>query len=211
VVFIGDHIPPMKFPDPPARLKELGTMMDRGAGIVCIHYATGLRAEDVAEDGDHPLLRWAGGYFATKCKHHQSVAKVMTATIEPAKSPHDVLRGVKAFKLHDEPYYNNYFGQNGPAKNVTVLATAQVPPAAPKVETVAWAVERPDGGRGVSVVMPHFYRNWKDDDLRKLFLNAIVWTTKGTVPADGVSTQLPDLATFKPDALEPKPAKNAKP
>lgn len=32
-------------------------MMQRGCGIVCVHFATGLPGADVAPDGDHPLLR----------------------------------------------------------------------------------------------------------------------------------------------------------
>ncbi len=56
LVFIGDVFPPMKMPEPSKILKEIGTIMDRGCGIVCVHYATGLTAKDVAEDGDHPLL-----------------------------------------------------------------------------------------------------------------------------------------------------------
>ena len=61
VVFIGDTFPPHRFPDPRRNLAELELMMKRGCGIVCVHYATGLRAEDVAEDGEHPLLHWMGG------------------------------------------------------------------------------------------------------------------------------------------------------
>lgn len=75
VVFTGDTFPLARMPDAPANLASLGAMMKRGCGIVCVHYATGLRAEDVADDGAHPLLGWLGGYFATKCKHHQSIAK----------------------------------------------------------------------------------------------------------------------------------------
>src|ERR1041384_2418785 len=76
VVFIGDTFPPQRLPDSAATLATLGTMMARGCGIVCVHYATGLRAEDVAPDGEHPLLHWMGGYFATRCVHHQSIAKI---------------------------------------------------------------------------------------------------------------------------------------
>src|SRR4029079_2907283 len=81
-----------------------------------------------------------------------------------------------------------------------------LPPEKPNKETVAWDAERPDGGRGDGVAMPHFYRNWQHDELRALILNAIVWTAKQDVPKDGVRVKLPDLATFKPAAVEP-PAK----
>jgi type 1 glutamine amidotransferase len=191
-------------PDRDRVMGDLSQLMDRGCGIVCFHYATGLGANHVAADGDHPLLRWMGGYFATRCPHHQSVAKIYPAArIEPAESDHPVLRGWKAFTLHDEPYIKNYFGPQGPAKYVTALATSLLPPEAPQREVVAWAVSRPDGGRGMGVVMPHFYRNWQLDDLRRLILNGIVWTAKREVPAGGVRTQLPPLTTFEPASVEP--------
>ena len=116
-------------------------------------------------------------------------------------------RGWREFTLNDEPYINNYFGPdgNGLAPNVTALATSMLPPESPKREIVAWCAERPDGGRGMGIVMPHFIRSWKVDDLRKFIMNGIVWTAKLDVPKDGVQTTLPDLATFKPESVEPKP------
>lgn len=204
VAFIGDLFPPEVMPNRDAIMADLTAMTKRGCGIVCLHYATGLEAKHVTAEGDHPLLHWTGGYFATRCNHHKSVAHVFQeATIEPAKAEHPVLRGWKGFTVHDEPYINNYFGKDGLAKGVTPLATAMLPPEAPKKETVAWAVERADGGRGAGVVMPHFYRNWAHDDLRTLILNAIVWASKADVPKAGVQVKLPELATFKPAAVDP--------
>ena len=210
VVFIGDTFPLARMPDTQGNLASLGAMMKRGCGIVCVHYATGLRAEDVAADGAHPLLGWLGGYFATKCVHHQSIAKIYpAATIAPAAAAHPVSRGWKEFTLHDEPYINNWFGGEGNAllPGVTVLATSMLPPESPKSERVAWCVERADGGRGFGIVMPHFYRNWKLDDLRRFILNGIVWTAKLEVPADGVKTAPPDLTAFAPASIEPLPPK----
>jgi type 1 glutamine amidotransferase len=208
IVFIGDQFPPNRFPDAPRNLAELDAMMKRGCGIVCVHYATGLRAEDVAENGEHPLLHWMGGYFATRCKHHQSIARIYpSATISPASPRHPVSRGWKEFSLHDEPYINNYFGADGNklAPNVTALATSLLPPENPRREIVAWSAERTDGGRGFGIVMPHFYKNWRNDDLRRFILNAIVWTAKLEVPAEGVQTKTPDLGAFEPAAVEYTP------
>jgi hypothetical protein len=208
IVFSGDRFPPAEMPDGERIMADLTTMMDNGCGLVCFHYATGLGAAHVKPDGDHPLLRWMGGYFATRCPHHQSVARVYQAAhVEPEKSDHPTLRGWKAFTVHDEPYIKNYFGPGGLAKNVTPLATSLLPPEAPNREIVAWAVSRADGGRGVGVVMPHFYKNWQVNDLRMLILNSIVWTAKLDVPATGVQTTLPDLSRFEPASLEPRPAK----
>ncbi len=215
VVFIGDTFPPNRLPNAAQNLAELGAMMARGCGIVCVHYATGLLGEDVKPDGDHPLLHWMGGYFAHKsCQHHVSIAKIFpAATITPAVAQHPIWRGSREFTLHDEPYINNYLGAaNSPVSTrATVLATSLLPPDAPKPEAVSWCIERPDTGRGFAVVMPHFYRNWKLEDLRRYILNGIVWTAKLPVPATGVRTVLPDLGMFNPASIEPLPrAPNAK-
>jgi len=215
VVFIGDTFPAGRFTNPQQNLADLDAMMQHGCGIVCVHYATGLLGEDVTPEGDHPLLRWLGGYFANRsCPHHESFARIFNAaTITPA-AQHPIARGWKEFTLHDEPYINNYFGkgENKLAPNVTAIATSMLPPEAPKRETVAWCVERADAGRGFGIVMPHFYKNWANEDLRRCILNAIAWTAKLEVPAEGVQTTLPDLKEFKPVSVDyvpppPKPKK----
>lgn len=212
IVFTGDTFPPQRMGETPQKLADLQEMMDRGCGIVCIHYATGLLGKDVnATRGDHPLLRWMGGYFGNKtCEHHQGIARVFkSATITPTEVHHPINRGWSEFTLHDEPYLNSYFGphDNQPASNVTILATSMLPPEAPSPEKVAWCIQRTDGGRGFAIVMPHFYRNWADDDLRTFILNGIVWSTQAEIPEQGVQTPKPDLSLFHPDAIEqpPKP------
>lgn len=206
VVFIGDIFPPQRLPETARILEQLDAQAKDGLGIACVHYAVGLKGADVAPDGDHPLLRWIGGYFANRtCPHHESFARVFErATIEPSATAHPIQRGWQPFVIHDEPYYNNYFGTEGnrPAENVTVVATSMLPPEAPRPEAVAWCVERPGGGRGFAVVMPHFYRNWKQDDLRRLILNGIVWTSGREVPEEGVRSELPDLRQFLPASAE---------
>jgi hypothetical protein len=101
---------------------------------------------------------------------------------------------------------SNYLGPDA-----VTLATSMLPPEAPQRETVAWAIERKDGGRGVGVVMPHFYRNWLHDDLRRCLTNGIVWTAKLAVPANGVETPKPDLAAFEPVSIEPGPKRTPAP
>lgn len=205
VVFSGDFFPPNRLPNAAQNLADLEAMMQRGCGIVCVHYANGVHGDDVTPDGDHPLLRWTGGYFANRsCKHHESFAKIFpAATITPADSQHVIMSGVKEFTLHDEPYYNNYFGRgNRMAANVTPLATSLLPPDNPRPETVAWCIERPDKGRGFGIVMPHFYKNWRNEDLRRFILNGIVWTAKLDVPPGGITTLPPEQASFAPDSLK---------
>ena len=42
------------------------------------------------------------------------------------------------------------------------------------------------GGRGFGFTGGHFHRSWGNDDLRKLVLNAILWTAKIEVPNEGI-------------------------
>jgi len=81
----------------------------------------------------------------------------------------------------------------------------EFPPDNPTTEIVAWAIERPDGGRGAGITMPHFYRNWERPELRKFLFNTIAWTAGLNIPKNGVETAAPDLASFNPVSIDPKP------
>ena len=52
---------------------------------------------------------------------------------------------------------------------------------------MAWATQRPDGGRGFGCSGGHVHWNWGNDQFRKLMLNAIVWTSGLDIPAGGVN------------------------
>ena len=73
---------------------------------------------------------------------------------------------------------------------------------------VAWAAERPGGGRGFGFTGGHFHKGWANNDQRKLVLNAILWTAKATVPANGVESVVTE-EDLKQN-LDPKPAPKAK-
>jgi hypothetical protein len=66
-----------------------------------------------------------------------------------------------------------------------------------------WAVERPDGGRGIGFTGGHWHRNWAIDDFRRLVLNAILWTAKVEVPDSGVVSQPVTEAQLN-ENLDPK-------
>jgi type 1 glutamine amidotransferase len=175
------------------RLQVLERYMKQGAGMVCIHYAVEVPKGEAGEK----FLEWIGGYFET----FWSVNPHWTADFKEIPD-HPIARGVKPFQINDEWYYHMRF-QEG-MKGVTPILTA-VPPEQtrnrgdgphsgnPHVrarkgmpEHVAWAYERPDGGRGFGFTGAHFHKNWGDENFRKVVLNALLWTAKAEVPADGV-------------------------
>ena len=57
-------------------------------------------------------------------------------------------------------------------------------------EVVAWAFERPDGGRGFGFTGAHFHKNWANDDFRRLVVNAILWSAHVEVPPGGAKVDI---------------------
>jgi len=180
-------------------LKMLGKYMEQGVGLVCLHYAV----EVPREKGGPEFLNWIGGYFETDW----SVNPDWTAHY--ARLPnHPITRGAKPFAISDEWYFHMRFREG--MKGVTPILTA-VPPEStmnrgngahegnPAVreavknrepQHMAWAYERPDGGRGFGWTGAHYHRNWGNDSFRKLVLNAILWTAKIEVPENGVPSRV---------------------
>ncbi|MGC4006717.1 MAG: DUF1080 domain-containing protein [Pirellulales bacterium] len=181
------------------RLAEIDQLMKKGVGLVLAHYAV----EVPKEKGGPDFLNWIGGYF----EMNWSVNPHWDAEILPLPK-HPIANGVKPFKLNDEWYFHMRFVDT--MKNVTPILSAIAPESTMKrpdgphsgnpavrdavakkePQVVAWAYERPDGGRGFGYTGGHFHRNWADENNRKLFLNALVWATKLDVPADGVVTEV---------------------
>jgi len=175
------------------RLAQIDALAKRGVGIACLHYAV----EVPKEKGGPQFLDWLGGYFEThwSVNPHWQLAKTQLA------AGHPITRGVEPFVTNDEWYYHMRFRE--PAEGLTMILTA-VPPDAtrerpdgphsnnPTVradkgsrEALAWAYERPEGGRGFGCTGAHFHANWSNDDFRTLMLNALVWTAGLEVPSGG--------------------------
>ena len=174
-------------------LLQLNEAMKRGAGLACLHYAV----EVPSHHGGMEFLNWIGGYFET----NWSVNPVWDADF--TKLPdHPITRGVKPFKIRDEWYYHMRFQED----HVTPILTA-VPPDSTREkpddphggnpvvrsrkgmpEDVAWAYERPDGGRGFGLTGAHYFKNFGNENFRRIILNAIFWIAKIELPPDGVQS-----------------------
>ena len=198
-------------------LADLGKEMKRGCGLVCVHYAT----EPTKEKGGNEWIEWIGGAFEV----NWSVNPHWDADFSTLPQ-HPITSGVKPFATNDEWYFHMHFREG--MKGVTPILTA-LPPAttmnrkdgphegnptvreevaAKKPQHVAWAAERPDGGRGFGFTGGHYHKGWGNNDQRKLLLNAILWTAKAEVPATGVETTVSaeDLeANLDPKAPKVKP------
>jgi type 1 glutamine amidotransferase len=185
-----------------AHLAAIDKLMKKGVGLVCIHYAVEVPK---GKAGD-AFLDWTGGYFETNWSvnpHWEANYKKLPA--------HPICRGVKPFKINDEWYYHMRFRDE--MKGVTPILSDLPPKTSlsrpdgthsgnPSVreeiakgipQHMAWARERPDGGRGFGFTGGHAHWNWGNNQFRKLMLNAIVWTAHVEVPENGVPSKTPTV------------------
>jgi type 1 glutamine amidotransferase len=157
------------------RVGKIRKLMAAGCGLVCIHYAV---CPPLGEDST--FLKWIGGYYEKNYSQnpHNNVE------VTPGAPKHPLCRGWKPFTTTDEYYYKIRFEPDN--KALIPVMTTMLPKKKPNREVIAWAVERADGGRGFGFTGGHFHRNWAIEDCRKMLLNAIWWTAKIEIPADGV-------------------------
>jgi type 1 glutamine amidotransferase len=181
IVIYGDGGPLHVIND---HLDAVNQLVDDGVGFVVLHYAVEVARNSAAAD---VMQRAIGGYFET----HWSVNPFWHAnfTITPS---HPINEGIASFSLFDEWYFNMRFVDQG----VTTILSA-VPPGntmerwngahsgndavremvkAQQLQTVAWAFERNNGGRGVGYTGGHYLTHWDNPNTRQLVVNAISWT-----------------------------------
>jgi type 1 glutamine amidotransferase len=200
------------------RLAQLDKEMKRGCGFVCLHYAV----EPTIEKGNREFIDWLGGAFEI----NWSVNPHWQADFSQLPK-HPISSGVKPFSTNDEWYFHMRFREG--MKGVSPILSAIAPestmsrpdghhsgnPAVREAvknnvpQHVAWAVQRDDGGRGFGFTGGHYHKGWANDEQRKLVLNAIAWTAKAEVPANGVESKVTDEDMAA--NLDPKPARKPKP
>ncbi|MEX1121815.1 MAG: ThuA domain-containing protein [Balneolales bacterium] len=180
-------------------IEEFREVMDRGVGLVNIHYAV----EVPKGDGGDAMLGWMGGYFEL----NWSVNPHWVLSINELPN-HPATNGVKPFELDDEWYYHMRFQEN--MKNITPIIT-KLPPKESLIredgghsnnphvreaillreepQHMAWAYERNNGGRGFGFTGGHWHWNWGQESFHRLVANAIIWSAGVEVPEMGISVQ----------------------
>jgi len=181
-------------------LETFDALMDKGVGVVMIHWAT----EATKGEAGDKFLSWMGGF----CDLDWSVNPHWTPHFSDFPD-HPIANGVEPFTLYDEWYYHMRFVED--TKGLTSILAAVAPPdtlsrpdgprwgnphvrasvAAGEKQTVGWAYERPNGGRGLGFTGGHYHKSWQDDNFRKVVLNAILWTAQVEVPEEGLDSKTP--------------------
>ncbi|GAA5141707.1 hypothetical protein GCM10023213_26340 [Prosthecobacter algae] len=176
-------------PDRWARIQALAAA---GTGLVILHQAIDCPADRAAD-----FKQWFGAVFQSDigCRGHWDVQF-------DSVPEHPINQGLTTFALPKDGWlYNLHFADKG----VTPLLACPMPDSSRKnkaakahagrAETVAWAYERPAGGRSFGFTGCDLHANWANENQRKLLLNGILWTSKLEVPAQGLAS------TTTPDAL----------
>jgi hypothetical protein len=171
------------------RLKQMAGYMEKGVGWVNLHYAV-----DYDPKHGETVVGWMGGYYDAKIStnpHWDAAVRELPK--------HPISSGVKPFTIRDEWYFNMRWVGGGndvrEAKGVTPILQA-IPPDERRgtedakmhkgrIETMAWAYERKDGGRGFGFTGGHTHANWGNEPFRRVVTNAVLWATKADVPEGG--------------------------
>lgn len=173
------------------RLTAVRRLARRGGGLVALHWGMG------AKDAKFiPAFRdLFGGIHGGPDRKY----KVLTTATELASPKHPILLGVKAVKVKDEFYYTLKLTKAG-GKFTPLIRV----PIDGKKYTVAFAWERPDGGRSFCFSGLHFHKNWKQNAYRRMVTQAVLWAAGVDVPKGGLPLKYnpKDLTLPRP---KPKP------
>jgi type 1 glutamine amidotransferase len=190
-----------------AKFATIQSYLDKGTGFVALHYALNVTKELGAK-----MQPWLGGVFDPDISGGTGAIK--WTPVFKTLPTHPITRGVAPFAINDEWYFNMRFVPG--MKGVTPLVTGAPPEDLRKnedtkkhpgrAEILAWAYDRPGGGRSFAITTPHTHEDWADEGLRRLVVNAILWTAKVEVPKRGAKVAL-DPADLKKnlDDKRPKP------
>jgi hypothetical protein len=161
----------------PKRQEALEKLAARKGGLAVLHWGMGTKdAKPI--DGFVKLFGGCHGGPDRKYKELQT-------EVEPADGKHPVLTGVGKIRVKDEFYYELKLAK--PEGSVKPLLRATIDG---KEQTVAWAWERPDGGRSFGFSGLHFHDNWKLPEYRRLVAQGVLWMLKKPVPKDGLPVEV---------------------
>jgi hypothetical protein len=162
------------------RLMQYDALMKNGVGMVVLHYATWVNNET----GRKFFTDWVGGYYEDG---YSKVVKDPAWSVQPAKTDHPVLNGMKPWTYEEE-----FFTKERLAAGAIPLLTGTSSGGVNSI--LSWAIERPGGGRGFVMTGVDFHKNMLNEYHRRILLNGIVWAARMPVPAGGMSCEIPESA-----------------
>ena len=163
-----------------AQAGEVDRLMKQGVGLVCIHWATGLKKENEERLGEK-WMNTLGGMWL-----HFVGLKIDESDLRQLNPEHPVCNGWEEYQLNDEFYLNTQVAPGSETLLEVEVDGNKVP--------VAWAFERPisKGGRSFGTTLGHFHRNFKIEAFRRMIVNAILWSAHVQLPLGGAPVAVTD-------------------
>lgn len=161
----------------PERLERMQALVDRGIGLVMIHQAVSFKPALAPQatawlGGAHVWGQAPRGHWRT---HHRDLPE------------HPVTRGVPPWKIRDGWLNGIRFvdGMDGVTPLVWSGPAHHGARTGGDADVVAWAYERPGGGRSFCFSGLDAHSAWSATGVRQLVVNGILWSAGVPIPEDG--------------------------
>jgi len=179
------------------RAAKVQSLMDAKVGLVQLH-----QTADYPKDFGDKARGWAGGAWEKgKGQRAHWITEFDTFPNHP------VCSGVKTFKIDDGWLYQIQFVPE--MKGVTPILRTWNPKSVTKPtggqDVVAWAYDRPEGGRSFTLTGAHLHASFAQEGYRRSLVNGILWTMGVDVPKAGAKVELGPAELSK--YLKPVPKK----
>ncbi len=203
VVFYTDGGGKQAFLSSPKRIERVQSLVDGKVGIVMIHQAVDFPAEFAER-----AKSWLGGiYLAGKSgRGHWDSKHVDFPT-------HSITYGVTPWEINDG--WLNKIQFVDAMRGITPLVWSGKEYAGSRAglndDIVAWAYERPTGGRSFSFTGLDAHSAWSLPGMRQLMVNGVLWSAGVDVPVEGAKCRASEdeLTAMQTEREQPRPtAKN---
>ncbi|MEQ1827001.1 MAG: ThuA domain-containing protein [Pirellula sp.] len=200
VVFYTDGGGKQAFLSDPKRLERVQKMADAKVGLVMIHQAV-----DFPEKFGEQAKSWIGGvYMPGSGRGHWDSKHVDFPT-------HPITRGVEPWEINDG-WLNGLQFVDG-MKGITPLVWSGKKYTGSRAgldpDIVAYAYDRPNGGRSFSFTGLDAHSAWSLKGMRQMLVNGVLWTAGQEIPTSGAPSDISEdqlKAMLTP--REPKPKKS---
>lgn len=145
------------------RLAAFRRLAERKGGFTVLHWGMGTRTAE-------PVAAFAS-LFGLCHGGPDRKYRVLETKLTPVAKEHSILDGIGPITVRDEFYY----ALKPPATKVAPLPLLQIEIDG-QPQTVAWAWDRPDGGRSFGFSGLHFHENWQRPEYRRLVKQGVLWT-----------------------------------
>jgi type 1 glutamine amidotransferase len=164
------------------RATELQKAIDAGAGLVALH-----QTADYPKDFGDRARSWTGAAWEKGMGQRAHWVHKFESFPD-----HPIFSGVAPFSIDDGWLWKLKFADG--MKGVTPLLRTVNPKSKddPKADAaiVAWAYDRPDGGKAFTFTGGHLQKSFEEAGYRRFLVNGILWSAGVTVPKGGAPVEL---------------------